>query len=119
MTTKAMIPILAAGMVLCLSTGALSADPLRFWNLTGTKITRLYLAPAGSSKWGPDQCRNDSDGSVDPDERLNLTGVSPGHYDVKLTDAEGRSCVVRNVELQPRGKYAFSLSEQDLKDCRK
>ena len=53
MTTKAMIPILAAGMVLCLSTGALSADPLRFWNLTGTKITRLYLAPAGSSKRVP------------------------------------------------------------------
>ena len=55
---------------------AWSADRMLFWNLTGTKITKLYLAPAGTTKWGPDQCANDPDGSVDPDERLRLVGLA-------------------------------------------
>jgi hypothetical protein len=63
--------VLAAG-------GAPAADRMQFWNLTGTTITKLYLAPAGTTKWGPDQCANDKDGSVDPDERLRLTGVTAG-----------------------------------------
>ncbi|MFL5284749.1 MAG: hypothetical protein ACJ8AW_28155 [Rhodopila sp.] len=117
---KRRLPVLVAAMTLGASTTALSADPMRFWNLTGTKITKLYLAPAGTTQWGPDQCRNDPDGSVDPDERLKLAGIDAGgHYDVKLTDASGRTCVVRNVVLQAGGKYAFSVSEEDLKDCSK
>src|SRR5579863_9197263 len=62
-------------------TGASAAERMRFWNLTGVKITKLYLAPAGTTNWGPNQCANDPDGSVDPDERLKLTGLAAGHYD--------------------------------------
>ena len=98
---------------------AWSADRMLFWNLTGTKITKLYLAPAGTTKWGPDQCANDPDGSVDPDERLRLVGLAPGHYDAKLTDAEGRTCVVKNVTLEAGKAYAFSISKSELKDCSK
>jgi hypothetical protein len=104
---------------LVLPIAAWSADRMLFWNLTGTKITKLYLAPAGTTKWGPDQCANDPDGSVDPDERLRLVGLAPGHYDVKLTDAEGRTCVVKNVTLEAGKAYAFSISESELKDCSK
>jgi hypothetical protein len=96
-----------------------SADHMLFWNLTGTKITKLYLAPAGTTKWGPDQCANDPDGSVDPDERLRLVGLAAGHYDVKLTDAEGRTCVVKNVTLERGKAYAFSISDSELKECSK
>jgi hypothetical protein len=99
--------------------GAWSADRLQFWNLTGTTITKLYLAPAGSKDWGPDQCKNDRDGSVDPDERLRLTGVTAGRYDVKLTDATGRTCTVKNVTLEAGKAYAFAISESDLSDCTK
>jgi hypothetical protein len=100
-------------------TGAWSADRMQFWNLTETKITKLYLAPAGTTKWGPDQCANDADGSVDPDERLKLTGLTAGHYDVKLADSNGRTCIVKDVTLQTGTAYAFSISESDLKDCSK
>jgi len=100
-------------------TDAWSADRMQFWNLTGTTITKLYLAPAGTTKWGPNQCANDADGSVDPDERLKLTGLTAGHYDVKLADSSGRSCIVKDVTLQTGTAYAFSLSEADLKDCSK
>jgi len=96
---------------------ALGAERLRFWNLTAATITKLYLAPAGTEKWGPDQCQNDPDGAVDADERLTLKGVEPGRYDVRLTDKTGRKCLVRDVEVKGGRPYAFSIEESDLKDC--
>src|SRR5215467_13852585 len=84
-------------LALCLT--ATAAERLKFWNLTGFTIKELYLAPAGTVDWGPDQCRNDPDGAVDADERLTLKDVVPGRYDVKVTDKKGRTCLVRNVEV--------------------
>ena len=57
--------------------------PTRFWNLTKNTITELHLAPAGTSNWGPDQCKNDKDGTVELDERLRISGAPTGSYDVK------------------------------------
>ena len=51
------------------------------------------------------------------DERLRLTGIKPGHYDVKLADSTGRICTVRNVEVKAGGKYALEIGNGDLKDC--
>jgi hypothetical protein len=75
------------------------------------------LAPAGTTNWGPDQCKNDPDGSVSSDERLWLKDVAPGRYDVKLADKSGRECIVQNVELVTGRPYAFSIADQDLKNC--
>jgi hypothetical protein len=86
--------------LLALSSAATPAERLRFWNLTGFTIKELHLAPTGTTDWGFDQCKNDPDGAVDADERLTLKNVVPGHYDVKLVDKQGRTCVVRNVEVQ-------------------
>ena len=97
---------------------ALAADPLRFWNLTSVTITRLVLAPAGSGAFGPDQCANDRDGAVDHDERLRLTAITPGRYDVQLTTKPGRICLIRNVEVTDGRKFAFALDDGDLTDCR-
>jgi hypothetical protein len=113
-----------AAAILCLlsfvgSTGALSADRMKFWNLTGTTIAELYLAPAGTTEWGQNQCKNDPDGTVALDERLELKGLTAGRYDVKVTDVNGRTCIVKDVMLQAKKPYAFSLSEADLKDCTK
>lgn len=97
---------------------AAGAEPLRFWNLTGETVSELRLAPAGSDRFGPDQCVNDRDGEVDNDERLRLTGVEPGRYDVMLRWKTGRRCTVHGVQLRGEGKYAFSLEPKDLKECR-
>jgi len=93
-------------------------ERLAFWNLTSTTITNLAMAPAGSAEFGANQCANDRDGAVDHDERLRLTGVTPGRYDVRLTTKPGRTCLVRDVEVKRGGKYAFSLSDSDLVDCK-
>jgi len=96
-----------------------AAERLRFWNLTTVTIQELYLAPTGTTQWSGNQCANDRDGSVDPDERLAITGVSAGRYDVKLKDKKGRTCTVADVELVSGRPYAFSLSDKDLTNCTK
>jgi hypothetical protein len=108
----ALIVLVLAG----LSSPARAQDrPMRFWNLTRYTISEFYLAPAGTTDWGPNQCRNDKDGTVDHDERLRITGVSPGSYDAKLTDMSGRTCIVRNIKIS--AGEIFSIEEKDLTSC--
>ena len=77
-------------LLLCAAGSAHGAERLRFWNLTSVTLKELYLAPAGTTQWSANQCKNDKDGTVDHDERLTITGVSPGRFDVKLADTKGR-----------------------------
>jgi hypothetical protein len=102
---------LAVGSSLALAEG----QPPRFWNLTRHTISEFYLAPAGSTNWGINQCRNDKDGTVDPDERLRITGIAPGVYDVKLKDVSGRSCLVHNIKIE--AGEIFSIEEKELTSC--
>jgi hypothetical protein len=105
-----------ASSVAC-SVASAQTRPTRFWNLTRHTISELYLAPAGTTTWGPNQCKNDKDGTVDSDERLRITGVASGSFDVKLTDTSGRACLVRNVKVE--AGEIFSIEEKDLTDCSK
>ena len=107
--------------VVMLALAAMSAQasaegrPTRFWNLTRHTISEFHLAPAGTVNFGPNQCKNDKDGTVDPDERLRITGVTPGSYDAKLKDVSGRTCVVRNIEV--KAGEIFSIEEKELTSC--
>jgi len=112
---RAVLIVLALGAAV---RPGMAQERLAFWNLTTTTITNLVMAPAGSGEFGANQCANDRDGSVDHDERLRLTGLAPGRYDVRLTTKPGRTCLVRDVEVKSGGKYAFSLSDSDLVDCK-
>jgi len=71
----------ALGLVVS-SAPAQDRKGIRFWNLTLYTITTFQMSPAGKDNWGPDQCKNDRDGTVDHDERLRITGIEPGRYDV-------------------------------------
>jgi hypothetical protein len=106
---------LASGAV----TSALAADGkgIRFWNLTASTVSSFQLSPSGREIWGKNQCENDADGTVDHDERLKITGVEPGKYDVKLANKQGRVCIVRNVEL--KANAVFSIEEKELVNCTK
>ena len=96
-------------------TAAAKDRPTQFWNLTRSAISEFYLAPAGTSNWGPNQCKNDRDGVVDADERLRITDVPPGTYDVKLTDTSGRTCTVHDIKIEAGA--IFWIEERDLKSC--
>jgi hypothetical protein len=97
-------------------TSAFAAErPTRFWNLTRHTISEFYLAPAGTTNWGANQCKNDRDGTVDSDERLRITDTPPGRYDAKLVDVSKRTCIVRNLEL--KAGEIFSIEEKELTSC--
>jgi hypothetical protein len=106
-------------LLLALASPTTSAQtrPARFWNLTRHTISEFHLAPAGTTDWGPNQCTNDKDGTVDPDERLRITGVAAGSYDAKLTDVSGRTCLVKNIKVE--AGEIFSIEEKELTDCSK
>jgi hypothetical protein len=108
---------LAFLLALCaMPSAAFAAErPLRFWNLTRHTISEFYLAPAGTTNWGANQCKNDKDGTVDPDERLRISDTPAGVYDVKLADVSGRVCTVRNVKVE--AGEIFSIEEKDLTSC--
>jgi hypothetical protein len=100
------------------ATAAFAAGkPAQFWNLTSSTVTKLEISKVGANSFGPNQTVNDPDGAVDHDERLKLTGVQTGTYDVRLTLKDGRTCFARNMKIQD-GK-PFSIEDKDLVDCTK
>jgi len=109
------ISLVALVLVATSAAATAQSRPTRFWNLTRHTISELHLAPAGSTDFGPNQCKNDKDGTVDPDERLRITGVAPGSYDVKLKDVSGRTCLVRNIKVE--AGEIFSIEEKELTAC--
>jgi hypothetical protein len=117
-TTRRALIAIALGVVIHLNASptVLAAEkPIRFWNLTSATVTELRFAPVGSGKFGADQCKNDKDGGVDHDERLPITGLAPGRYDLKIGYKGGKTCMVANVAIES-GKV-FSLEDKDLNDC--
>ena len=106
-----------AGLLACATPVLAQGDRIRFWNLTSNTITKFYLAPTGSNNYGPDQCPNDRDGTVDHDERLRITGITPGRYDAKFQDKTGRICIVKNIAI--KAGDIFSIEEQQVLNCRK
>ncbi len=111
--------IAAWALLFVAAEAASGAERMRFWNLTTATIKELYLAPTGTTQWGTNQCKNDPDGAVDPDERLTITGIAPGKYDIKLVDKKGRMCTIPNVEVVSGRPYAFSITEKELTNCTK
>ncbi|MBP2296933.1 hypothetical protein [Azospirillum rugosum] len=94
------------------------AQTLKFWNLTTETITELKLAEPNTNKWGKNQTLNDKDKTVEADERLKLSDVTPGVWDVSVKDKKKRSCVLRNVTLSGTDAYAFSISEDEMAKCK-
>lgn len=107
---------LALAVLAAAAAPALAKD-LQFWNQTSREFKGVYLAPAGTAQWGPNQADNDEDHAVSADERLRITGVKPGKYDVKLVEASGRTCIVAGVSVIGTGRVAFAIDEKQLSGC--
>ena len=88
---------------------------IRFWNLTGETLAEVSLAPTGTTSFGPNQCKNDKDGTVDFDEDLLIKGVAPGTYDLRMKDVKGRICYAHAVAV--KADATFSVSEKELVGC--
>jgi hypothetical protein len=84
---------------------------------TRTDFKGVYMAPAGSDNWGSNQTENDKDKSLDITERIRLTGLTAGQYDVKLVTEDGGSCIIRNIDLTKEN--SFVIKEDQIADCHK
>lgn len=110
--------LMLVSMVLVVERPVLAAGkPTRFWNLTSSTVIDLRLAPAGTKKFGENQCLNDKDGAVDHDERLKVTGVETGQYDARIGFSGGRVCTAKNLSIEAGN--IFSVEDKDLVDCSK
>ncbi len=115
MMRRIFISLILGGLT---TAAAVAADkPTRVWNLTSQTITNLQLAPAGTVNFGENQCLNDKDKSVEHDERLKVTNIESGKYDIKIGYEDGRACLVKGVAVEA-GKV-FSIEDKDLTDCKK
>ena len=95
---------------------ASAADKFFAYNeTTSSTFTGVYLAPAGTTRWGENQTLNDKDKTLEPSERLPLKGIGHGRYDVRLVDAKGKACVERGVDLA--GETSFVVRDEDLQGC--
>lgn len=111
--SKGMAGAVAIGLV-AVASNALAAQT-KFWNITGDTVVKFELAPAGTANWGPDQCKNSDDNSVDDDERLPVKDVATGTYDARLTFEDGKVCTAKSISVEV-GKI-FSIERDQLKDC--
>jgi hypothetical protein len=100
------------------SFSAFAADHFFGFNeTTSTAFTGVYLAPEGTTAWGPNEALNDKDKIWDTGERLSIRGVSRGKFDLKVVDRAGRVCVKHEVDLTK--DLTFDIRDQDLLDCGK
>src|SRR2546423_15077741 len=114
-----MVRIFGAALALLLTLSATEAAErrgMRFWNLTLYTLISLQFSPPGQNAWGKNQCENDDDKTVDHNERLRVTGLTPGRYDAKLIDKLGRTCVVRDVDVKDG---ILAIEEKQLTNCEK
>ncbi len=106
-------------MTLCSVAGsnALAADRFVGFNETASTVfTGVYLAPEGTTAWGPNQALNDKDKVWDTGERLAVKSVSRGKFDVKVVDRSGHVCVKHGVDLTQ--DTTFDIRDEDLRNCK-
>lgn len=108
---------LATMLVLMPATQVMAADRFfGFNNTTATVFTEVYLAPHGTTHWGPNQALNDKDKTWEPGERLLFKSVSRAMFDLRIVDRSGRTCVKPNIDLTK--DTTFDVRDNDLHDCR-
>lgn len=89
------------------------AERFFVYNLTAASdLGGIYLAPAGTTDWGPNQALNDRDHQVEPTERLAVTGIGHGLYDVRAVTTKGHACVKTGVDLTH--DTTFDIRDADL-----
>ena len=96
---------------------ALAADRFVGFNETASTVfTGVYLAPEGTTAWGPNEALNDKDELWDTGERLTIKSVSRGKFDLKVVDRSGHVCVKYGLDLTQ--DTTFDIRDQDLRNCK-
>lgn len=107
--------------LLVVGVGVAGADPAKaagaekffVYNLTAvTDLGGVFLAPAGTTDWGPNQALNDKDHQVEPTERLSIKGIGHGMFDVRAVATSGHACIKKGVDLT--SETTFDIRDADM-----
>ena len=94
---KAQIATLLLLAAFTLPAAAAKKATIKVLNQSKWEIHHLYLSPASSKHWGPDQLGDEviqaKGGS------FKLTNINCDDYDIKVVDEDGDECVVEAVNL--------------------
>ena len=120
MKSNVMSRVLSAVAALALVAGssatvtrAQSGNSITVDNLSGYGLYHIYLSPASSNYWGPDQL-----GRLVLESGYHVTlpqTFFSGMYDLKLVDEDGDSCIVPNVRVS--GDTTWDISTNWLLNC--
>ena len=101
--------------VMPLTPGVAAERFFGFNNTTSTVFTEVYLAPHGTTQWGPNEALNDKDKTWEPGERLLIKAVSRALFDLRVVDRSGHACIKPNIDLTK--DTTFDIRDVDLRDC--
>jgi hypothetical protein len=82
-------------------------------NQSKWEIHELYLSPASSHHWGPDQLE---DQVLAKGESLTLTNITCDRYDIKVVDEDGDECVIEDQQLCGEALY-WKITDKALLAC--
>lgn len=106
--TRAAVAALAAW----LAAAPAPAAALEVVNGSGKTLVRVWVSPHDLPQWGPDQL----DGAEAPPGSVTpLFGVAPQVLDLKVETADGRSCVIEDVDFAARPSY--QVTDYDFAQC--
>jgi hypothetical protein len=94
---KVQVSLLAIAVLFSFSASAEKAkSKIKITNVSKWEIHHLFLSPADSKEWGPDQL---GDHVIAKGGTFTLTDIDCDHYDIKVVDEDGDECVIENEEL--------------------
>lgn len=88
------------------------AAPIYVDNQTLWSIHELAFSAPDDDNWGNNPL---TDEVLDSGVRLKIAGPAPGYSDVRLTNENGASCVLRAVKF--KANQNWRITDDDLLDC--
>ena len=79
---------------------------LRAVNNHCISITELYVSPASSGSWGPNQLAS----AIAPGGSFTVTAIPPGAYDVRAVAQDAVSWTVYGISITAGGTYTLNLN---------
>lgn len=76
-------------------------------------VHSLFISPAASNQWGPDQLGEDV---IAPGGTMTFTNIACGTYDVRLVEPSGGVCDVMAVNICS-GAEPWILTDAELIAC--
>jgi hypothetical protein len=104
-------PLVALTLALLGSLTA-QAAPIYVDNQTLWSIHELAFSAPDEDNWSSNPLTDDV---LDSGVRLKIAGPAPGYSDVRLTNENGASCVLRAIKF--KANINWRISDDDLLDC--